>query len=69
MLVLTGLPPLLPSSPLPGLGVVLPLEPPYTTVKMLAAGGVSKDKAKPSTPASDKAEIIDVRFCRLLGLF
>lgn len=44
-----------------GLGLLLPLEPPYNKLTFLAAGGVSKDRADPGTPASAEAHTIEVR--------
>jgi hypothetical protein len=35
--------------------------PPWTKLEFLAAGGTSKDWASEDTPASDKAEVVDVR--------
>jgi hypothetical protein len=40
--------------------VLLPIFPPYSQVFFLAAGGSSKDRATFDTPASDKAQIIEV---------
>lgn len=44
-----------------GLGLPLPLEPPYTDMRFLATGGSSEDRADDYTPASTFAQIIDVR--------
>ena len=54
-----------PSSPPPppraGVGVLLPIQPPYDKLFFLAAGGSADDRADYSTPASKAAEIIEVR--------
>lgn len=48
------------SYPQTGVGLPLPLEPPYNRMLFFAAGGSSEDRAEYETPASDEAHIIDV---------
>ncbi|KAL4854334.1 Aldehyde oxidase GLOX1 [Chlorella vulgaris] len=46
------------SYPQTGIGIMLPIAPPWKRVEFLAAGGTSKDRATQTTPASDKAHVI-----------
>lgn len=48
------------SYPQTGVGVPLPMSPPYDQMFFLAAGGTSEDRAKPGTPASDAAHLIEL---------
>jgi hypothetical protein len=48
------------SYPQTGVGLPLPLRPPYNQMFFLAAGGSAQDKAKESTPASAAAHVIEL---------
>ncbi|KAL4425029.1 hypothetical protein ABPG77_001807 [Micractinium sp. CCAP 211/92] len=48
------------SYPQTGVGVPLPMLPPYDKVHFLAAGGSSKDRARVGTPASAKAHVVEL---------
>lgn len=49
------------SYPQTGVGLPLPMFPPYDSMRFLAAGGSSSDRAVDTTPASDKVHVIEVR--------